>query len=1022
MESENRPLSSDSAEKQEASSLDADVLVIGAGMAGLTATFDLAEAGRRVLLVDQALAHGGTLTLLDRQFPTDSCGFCQILPHNPGEADACLKSIFRYPGVTFLPSAAVERVEGSVGAFSVEIHRRATCVDPEKCTHCGRCIEACPESYPDPLHGGVVNRKAIGYRAPVCTPSDIAVDRERCSRCESCVTACPEDAICLDAQDTWEARRVGTIVLATGFRLHDPSDHLEFGHGRFADVLTSLEFERLFGKGLLEGKEEVRRPSDGQVPSRIAWIQCVGSREEKRNYCSSVCCMIALKEARICRDLLPDAHLEIFYMDLRTCGKGYESYLNETRDRKILLTRGRPGEVLQRDGGLFLQVEGDDGMWREDPFDMVVLSVGFEATDETRRLAGLLGVPLDGDGFLSPETGSLSRTTRDGIYVAGAACEPRDIPETVMQAHEAAALAASQTQPSMEEAQTIDRVTTDPREEGLRVLVSLCDCSGTMAASMDWKFIQSQLAQESGVVAVDMGSHLCLQGGLQGLREQLKESHANALILGACTPRWLNPRLREVLASAGLDPQLCQIVNVREQGGWAHGDAPGAVTAKAIAEIRAALARSREYRPLPGVPGAMAQPGVLVLGGGPAGISAALTLSELGHPVTLVEREETLGGNLHWLHYGLTEAFRPQQLLKNALLQLEAAPGVRVIPGATVRDLRGRPGAFRAQLTIQDGAGETLRFGAVILATGAEMHRPKTFLYGSDPRILTQRDLETAITETALDPTQLREVAMIQCVGSRDEEHPHCSRICCAAALKNTIRLQEMNPQLRILVFYRDLRAFGTLERYYRKAREAGAIFVSFDPQDPPTVQLEDGELIVTALDPVVGVRVRFRPDRVILSTGVVPRVPVDLLQALGIQPDPEGFLPEVNPKFRPLDLQDGVYGCGLALGPAFLGEAMAQGRGAAMRATAFLQALKRVAPEQGARVQGARCSACGLCVASCPFDARELDDEVGHAVVHAELCQACGTCAAICPNDASQLVGYSDRQVLSAIDALLEA
>jgi heterodisulfide reductase subunit A len=236
------------------------------------------------------------------------------------------------------------------------------------------------------------------------------------------------------------------------------------------------------------------------------------------------------------------------------------------------------------------------------------------------------------------------------------------------------------------------------------------------------------------------------------------------------------------------------------------------------------------------------------------------------------------------------------------------------------------------------------------------------------------------------------------------------------------IRLQKMNPNLRILVFYRDLRAFGTLERHYRKARESGAIFIPFDPQDPPTLEAAEGDLVLTAMDPVVSLRVRFRPDRVILSAGMVPRLPGVLLKSLGLAPDGEGFLPEANAKFRPLDLQDGVYGCGVALGPAFVGEAMAQGRGAAMRAAAFLMGLARVAPEQGARVQGSRCSACGLCVASCPFDARELDEEAGHAVVHPELCQACGTCAAVCPNDASQLVGYSDRQVLSAIDALLEA
>lgn len=1006
----------------ESSTMDADVLLIGAGLSGLTAAFDLAEAGRRVLLVEGSGGHGGTLTLLDRQFPTDSCGFCQILPHTPREAEACLKSILDHSRIVFWPSTAVAGVDGSAGDFTVRLRRKATGVDMTRCTRCGRCIEACPETYPDPLHGGVITRKAIGYRAPVCAPSEIAVDWERCTRCGACVEICPEEAVNLDAQDREEMASVGAIVVATGFRLHDPSDRQEYGYGRFPDVITTLELERLLGKALLEGREEVRRPSDGGEPSRIAWIQCVGSRDEDHNYCSSVCCMISLKETRIIREMLPHAHLEMFYMDLRTCGKGYEAYLNEAKDMGVQFTRGRPGEVFLRDGQLLLQVEGPDGTWREEAFDLVILSVGFEPSDETRRLAGLLGIPLDQDGFLQPEPGSLSRTGRDGIYVAGAAAEPRDIPEAVMQAHESATLAASHSRPPAEEAVPVDTPVTDPMEEDLRVLVALCDCAGTLVSSLDWEALRAHLEAEPHVVEVRMNTHLCLEGGLRDLHRDLRESKVNALVVGACTPRWLHARLRAVLSQAGLDPNLVQIANLREQGAWAHGEAVAETTNRVEAELRAALARCREYRPFPRLSGTAPCPEVLVVGGGPAGISAALALSELGHGVTLVERAAELGGNLRWLHYGLDPKFRPQRLLEDLLNALRAASDIQVLTETSVQKLRGRPGAFQISLMGADGRNEERSFGAVVLATGARMHRPNVFHYGEDPRILTQRDLETALASHTLDPKALQEVAMIQCVGSRDAEHPYCSRICCAAALKNTLRLMTANPELRVLVFYRDIRAFGTLERYYGKAREQGAIFVSFEPTDPPVVEIRDGDLTLTAFDPVVGLRVRFRPDHVILNTGLVPEAPADLLNFLDLAPNFEGFLPEVNPKFRPLDLRDGVYACGLALGPSFLGEAMAQGRGAAIRASAFLEGLKRPAPYLGARVQASRCSACGLCVAACPFDARELDEELGYAVVHPELCQACGTCAGICPNDATQLVGGADRQVLSAIDALMEA
>lgn len=1000
----------------------ADVMVIGAGVAGLTVALDLAEAGRTVLLVDQATAHGGFMTLLDRQFPTDSCGFCQILPHKPAEADACLRSTFRHPGIRFLTATRVDSAEGGAGAFRVRLLRRATCVDAGRCTRCGLCIDACPVTYPDPVQGGVVDRKAIGYRALLCTPSDLSVDLERCTRCGACVAVCPVGAISLEVEEQSQTATVASIVLASGLRLHDPSDHLEYGYGRFADVMTSLEFERRVGKGLLEGREEIRRPSDGSVPKRIAWIQCVGSREEGRNYCSSVCCMITLKEARLCRRILPEAHLEVFYMDLRTCGKGYDSYLDEARGLGVIFTRGRPGEVQSRGGVLWVQVEGEDGVWREDPFDMVVLSVGFEADSETRRLAEELGISLDVDGFITPEPGTLSRTGRDGIYVAGAACEPKDIPESVIQSHEAASFAALHSKSTGDHVPLPMSPVVDPREEGLRVLVAVCDCSDTLSSSLDWDDLRMQVQAEPGVVAVEQRSYLCTGGGLEELRRVIAGAEANALIVGACTQRWLSPRLREGTATLGMDPNLVQLVNLREQGAWAHGDARIEATERASSEIKAAIARCREYRPVPSGQGPPPAPGVLVLGGGPAGMSAAIALSELGHAVTLVESSAELGGNLRWIRYGLKPGFEPQRLLEQLVSRLEAAPNVRVLTGTSVGGVSGQPGAFTAVLQgAGEGTGEQLSFGALVVATGAKMIMPEAYGHGSDKRVLTQRELEAALADGTLDPRSIEEVAMIQCVGSRDEEHPYCSRICCASALKNALRLLDGNPGLRVLVFYRDLRAFGTLERYYRAARERGALFIPFDPQDPPNLDIRDGDLTVTALDPVIGLRVRFRPDLLVLSAGILPEVPQDLLRPLGVSTDREGFLQEGNPKFRPLDLREGIYGCGLALGPAFLGEAMAQGRGAALRAAAFLEGLKQISPHAGARVQPARCSACGLCVEACPFHARELDIEAGHAIVRDGLCQACGTCAAVCPNDATQLMGGTDRQVLAAIDALME-
>lgn len=998
-----------------------DILVVGAGLSGLTVALSAAEAGRKVLLIDQALSHGGMVTVLDRQFPTDSCGFCQLLPFDPLRAEACLKSALSHPLIEFLPATELQSVEGQAGAFSVQLRVKATCVDDTRCTRCGKCIDACPETYPDPLQGGILERKPIGYRSPLCAPSRIGIEIQRCTRCGQCVKVCPEGAIQLNQLDGIDHRSVSSIVLATGFLLCNPSLRPELGYGRFPDVVTSLELERLLAKGWSKGMRDLRRPSDNEIPSRIAWVQCVGSRDLSHNYCSSVCCMISLKEARLIRGLLPDAVLQIFYMDMRTSGKGYEKYLQETKSMGIEMIRGRPCEVFSRGRKLYLQAEDHKGRLMEAPFDLIVLSTGLEPTDETRKLASLLGVELDHDGFVVSQPGTLSRTNREGIYVAGAASEPKDIPESVIQACEAAALAVSGISKG---SQLVDKTPprlTDLREEDLRVLVVLCDCCGTLLGGLDFNGLAKAFQRRPPVVEALVESRLCREEGKGRLKSKIEELGINGVVLAACTSRWLRPI--ELAKFLGLDANLVEVVNIREQILWSAPPTEGTSCGEAAtSQIMASLNRMRWYLPT-GQSVAPKDPEkrLLVIGGGAAGIAASLAASDMGLEVVLVERERELGGNWRWLRFGLTPGFLPQRMLETSLKAIEAQGKVRIIKGSEVKEIHGRPGHFKAKVLVQGQALEVVQAGAVVIATGGRMLEPQENLLGVNECVMTQRGLELALAERRLNPSDLREVVMIQCVGSRDEAHPYCSRICCASALKNSLFLLEANPSLRLFVLYRDLRAFGTLERYYRMAREKGAMFIPFEPCEGLKVFEDQGRLNVVFWDPLVGARVELRPDRVILSTGISPAVPGELLQSLHIGVDEDGFLKELNPKFKPLDLAEGVYGAGLALAPAFLSEAMAQGRAAALRAAVFLEGLIARSNTIGARVYPSRCSLCGLCVEACPVRAREVREDEGYSVVYAELCQACGSCVAACPNDATQLVGRSDKQTLAAIDALME-
>lgn len=1003
------------------------VLVIGGGVAGLKAAIELADLGHDCIVLEQSSEIGGGLARLDKWFPTDSCGFCQILSNAPGGSNFCLRRGLINPRIEVMTNSDLRAVEGEAGAFTVTIARGALYVDPEICTQCGLCIDVCPEEFPDPFEEGLSSRKAIDKKGPFSGMVQIAM--EHCTRCGKCVDECPVSAVDLQREEKEEVVKVGAIILATGFEAFDPTPMEEYGYGRYPDVVTSFQFERLFSRSLRSPvgapKSTFRRPSDGRAPKRIAFIQCVGSRTEQRNYCSSVCCMIALKEARLALDHIEGVRCEIFFMDIRACGKGYEAYYQETNDRGVQFTRCLPGEVQfqEKDGTLLLGYETEDGSLEKKAFDLVVLSIGLEPAQKTTELCRVLDIDIDENRFVRTNSVYASTTNREGIYVCGALSEPKDIPETVIQAGDAAAL-VSGLLPSakMDVAEGEIALQSYTNEEELRVGVYLCTCTETLK---DGLLFDSLLAFAQGFPEVAHGEVvelLCGKDGIDCLGEAVRTNRINSLILASCSPVVMEGKgIRDFIDDIPLDPHLVEIVNLREECVWVHPSEKEASTRKAKALLAAALSKIKFHKPLPSSALQQNTKRTLILGGGLAGLSAALRIAEHGFPVELVEKEPELGGQLRSIHYTLDGEFKPNDLLERLIDEVSSNIKIKIHTDSEVSEIEGVPGRYRSKITSRDGKEiAAVEHGAIIIATGARAYLPGEYLYNQDKRAVTQRDLEELVARGEIDLSGIREIVMIQCVGSRDEKHPYCSRICCAHALKNALKIKSIAPQIRIFVLYRDMRSFGVMEAYYREAREKGVIFVHFDEKSPPEVEVVDGSLEVKVKDSILDAILCLRADLLVLSTGVESGDNEELARALRCGLDEGGFFSEINPKFRPLDLKEGVFACGLASSPSFISETISQANAAAVRALGFLS-RNPSGKEIYASVSTKRCSACGLCVDHCPVTARWIDKEAGYAEVIQDICQGCGTCTAVCPNDASQLSGFMDRQILSMVDAIMD-
>ncbi len=843
-----------------------------------------------------------------------------------------------------------------------------------------------------------------------------------CSECYECVKVCEPKAIDLDMQEEEIRLNVGSVILAPGYDEFDPSGLEEYGYSRYANVLTSIEFERMMGAtGPFTG--HIQRLSDGKPPRSVAFLQCVGSRDcaHGREYCSSVCCMYATKEAVIAQEHLKDLSTTIFMIDMRAHGKGFDQYYERAQATYgVRYVRARVSHVTEDPStkDLILHYEDEDGTLKSERFDLVVLSVGLDPPRDAKKLAAAFGLQLNKYGFnASPEFGPMV-TARPGVYVAGAFQGPKDIPETVMQASAAAAKASELLFPAR--GTLVSEKTFPPerdvRGEPPRIGVFICHCGINIAGVVDVEDVLEYTKTLPFVVYAERNIYTCAQDTQELIVEKIKEHSINRVVVASCSPRTHEPLFQQTIREAGLNPYLFEMANIRDQCSWVHMEQPREATEKAKDLVRMAVEKARYLEPLERRKTSVTY-SALVIGGGLAGMTAARTLANQGYQVALVEQQPELGGNLRHMYRTLPGS-DVQAYLRNLIDEIRDHEKISVFTSASVKTVEGYIGNFES--TIAHNGNETkYQHGVVIVATGAAEKKPTEYDYGSDSRIITQRQLEQMLEN---DTTPAAEnVVMIQCVGSRTDERPYCSRVCCAEAIKNALAIKAKNPAANVFILYRDIRTFGFLEQYYTQAREAGVLFIRYTPENPPRVEHKDNDLFIITDDLILHETIAIPTDLLVLSMATVPHDEnKPLAQLLKVPLDSDGFFMEAHMKLRPVDFAtDGIFLCGMAHAPKLLDEAIAQAEAAAARAAVVLSKKFIETEPVVSHIDERRCKACGLCVEMCPYKAIEIDEEKHVAVVNATLCKGCGVCATSCRCGAPNIAGFTNEEIVAQLLAL---
>ena len=915
------------------------------------------------------------------------------------------------------------------------------------CWTCGACDFICPvgkkvrsltsPNIPipilNPYNMGLNERPAVSIYYPQAIPNKPAIDPQACvhlkyNACGICDAVCEAKAIRYDQRDETIQLKVGAVILSPGYDIFEPRANNDLGYGRYPNVITSLQFERILSpSGPYEGK--VLRPSDLQPPKRIAFIQCVGSRDYERDYCSAVCCMYATKEAIIAKEHAgEDLQCDIFFMDIRAFSKGFEAYYETARKLGVNYIRCRVPKVeeVPETKNLRITYLTDDDRKVSKEYDLVVLSVGMQPPRSVRQIAETFGVRLNQFGFCETSVFSPVETGREGIYVAGPFTEPKDIPETVSQASAAAAKVMAllgEARGSLI-APTVYPPEIDVQGQEPRVGVFVCHCGTNIASVVNVPAVVEYARTLPGVVYAENNLYTCSNDSLERIKQKIKEYGLNRVVVASCTPRTHEALFRSAVRAAGLNPYYFEMANIREHCSWVHSHEPEKATEKAKDLVRMAVAKVKLNDPLYPRPLKVCHD-ALVIGGGLAGMTAALALADQGFTVHLVEKEAQLGGYLRRMYY-LLSGEDPQAALRRLIATVTAHPNIRVYTNAKLVEVKGSLGNFESKIAVGgNGMTQEIRHGVIIVATGAETYRPTEFLYGQDDRVMLHQELEERI---AANGFKAKSVAFIQCVGSRNKERPYCSRTCCSETIKHALKLKELDPDAQVYVLYREMRTYGFRETYYTKARKLGVAFIRYADDRPPTVVNHNGKLSVIVRDETLGETIELLVDHVILAAATIPRDEnKELAQLLKVPLSEDKFFLEAHRKLRPLDFAtDGIFLCGNAHSPLDIEEVISQALGAAARAATILSKDTIELEPTISHVVTENCDGCAYCVDPCPFKAitlveYQVNGETKKRVeVNEAICKGCGTCMATCPKKAIYVWHFRPEQLLAEVKAAL--